>query len=740
MTTTSEKEFIVSLELTPRLIEDKTVERFDFNANLNQGFLKLNGVHNEIPLIVFPITLDKYTHEVKNEDIESLEKRLEEEYNVESYDITSIVEVFYIANNNKKILQTVKEYQIWKFLQQEQQQEEESQQQQEYDTVSTTLRMHDGIAKPKGTIIGMSKIYKAISKVSFYCDHCYQVVEKELEPPVFSIRSVDKRCNNCNRLSKNSVDPEHKNVVRIELQDSESFSDMDRLPVFLFDENTEGIRMGEMVTISGTVRIKDDGKLMHSCLYGESIKYLNREDFTLTEMDKDAIQRFVRITGAKNKTVDKLVEMFDPSIIGYEHVKKGLFMSEVNTSETASIKEKIPCLLIGDPGNAKSALVKRSTELLPGSNYISAQNSSGKSLTAIIDKAEDNLILRLGPVPQAKDAISGLNELGRTSMEDQSHLLDVMQEEEFTKTSYGFHTRIKSPVTIIASANPLGSSTWKDDDKIDLNEFPILRPLLDRIDLKFIFRDRTDPNEIREFAKKYSEMLYKKEKGLLPDYTTFLIKYIKYARQLKPELTDEARIMLQDFYVNIKIKGYGSDRVLITLHKLIKAIARLKLKEEADEDDAKEVMEFYNVMLLNFQKQVVVSQSLKDIAYNECITVLKDIKDVSNGITLEDLVEIICKRNEQLAHYFGYGKISLQIKHNRKTRNLLDLLLNNSKVKKVGDKPIVLQWLSDLSDASDSVKGIQLKKDGHIYLKSDQQERHIGHIGHLEQEQEQEEE
>jgi len=235
-------------------------------------------------------------------------------------------------------------------------------------------------------------------------------------------------------------------------------------------------------------------------------------------------------------------------------------------------------------------------------------------------------------------------------------------------------------------------------------------------------------------------MLYKKEKGLLPDYTTFLIKYIKYARQLKPELTDEARIMLQDFYVNIKIKGYGSDRVLITLHKLIKAIARLKLKEEADEDDAKEVMEFYNVMLLNFQKQVVVSQSLKDIAYNECITVLKDIKDVSNGITLEDLVEIICKRNEQLAHYFGYGKISLQIKHNRKTRNLLDLLLNNSKVKKVGDKPIVLQWLSDLSDASDSVKGIQLKKDGHIYLKSDQQERHIGHIGHLEQEQEQEEE
>lgn len=39
----------------------------------------------------------------------------------------------------------------------------------------------------------------------------------------------------------------------------------------------------------------------------------------------------------------------------------------------------------------------------------------------------------------------------------------------------------------------------------------------------------------------------------------------------------------------------------------------MKLKEIVDEEDAKEVMEFYNVMLVTFQKSVVISQSPRDL-------------------------------------------------------------------------------------------------------------------------------
>jgi hypothetical protein len=50
-------------------------------------------------------------------------------------------------------------------------------------------------------------------------------------------------------------------------------------------------------------------------------------------------------------------------------------------------------------------------------------------------------------------------------------------------------------------------------------------------------------------------------------------------------LTDEARTMLKDFYKQISLNGFSSPRILITLFKLAKAIARLKLKEFADETD-----------------------------------------------------------------------------------------------------------------------------------------------------------
>lgn len=79
----------------------------------------------------------------------------------------------------------------------------------------------------------------------------------------------------------------------------------------------------------------------------------------------------------------------------------------------------------------------------------------------------------------------------------------------------------------------------------------------------------------------------------------------------------EARIMIRELYKEVSLKVFGSPRVFKTLLKVTKIIARLKFKEVADEEDAKETMQFYNVMLLGFQKNVVISQSPKDLAYQK---------------------------------------------------------------------------------------------------------------------------
>lgn len=65
----------------------------------------------------------------------------------------------------------------------------------------------------------------------------------------------------------------------------------------------------------------------------DSITYENRENIELTKQDTEAFLRFSDKFGSK--AIDKLVEMCDPAVIGYEHVKRGLLYSSVNTEEIA---------------------------------------------------------------------------------------------------------------------------------------------------------------------------------------------------------------------------------------------------------------------------------------------------------------------------------------------------------------------------------------------------------------------
>jgi DNA replicative helicase MCM subunit Mcm2 (Cdc46/Mcm family) len=110
-------------------------------------------------------------------------------------------------------------------------------------------------------------------------------------------------------------------------------------------------------------------------------------------------------------------------------------------------------------------LTREAVELISNSRYVTAQNASGKGITAIIDKEKDTTILRLGAVHQARDTVCCINEIGRMDYEDQGFLLDVMEEGSFIFDKYAIHLKVKSATTIIATANPMGMK-WNDPFKI----------------------------------------------------------------------------------------------------------------------------------------------------------------------------------------------------------------------------------------------------------------------------------
>ena len=181
----------------------------------------------------------------------------------------------------------------------------------------------------------------------------------------------------------------------------------------------------------------------------------------------------------------------------------------------------------------------------------------------------------------------------------------------------------------------------------------------------------------------------------IPDYSNFLRKYILYSKRRSPTLSDEAKSMLNEYWVKLASE-FGSRRILETLFRLASAISRLKLKEIIDEEDARETMEFYNAVLLQYQLVVKTPHNPRDVTYNECVTKLKEN---NQAITIEELVKMASERNEQVESYLcGNFKMS----KNWKIRPVLTMLINHDCIKQKQQKPIVIQWI-DLHSKNEAV-------------------------------------
>jgi len=584
-------------------------------------------------------------------------------------------------------------------------------------SISECLRRHSGDVKVNGTITSISRLYKMIKSVTYECKICDYLVPINYEVPVDQTKI--KNCGNC-RVPMKETNHEYVNAVKVEIQDSDTFSEIEKLSCILFDENTKDIQIGSKVTVEGTIQIiKPSNRKSLPYLYSSYIQYENKQKFKLSESDIKEVQDFVQ--SKNNSIIESLTEMFAPSVIGLDIIKKGLLLSAVSTSEEINVngnRDRLHVLLVGNPGIGKSKLIRESGGLVQNSRFESSQHASGKSLTAIVSKEDEDYCLRTGPVPLARGAICVLNEIGRTTAEDQGFLLDVMEEGEFTINKYGINSKIKSPTVIVASANPTNPIN-NIDDKIDINQIPIIKPVIDRFDLVFVLRDSNDEEGLRKYAQQRMDNLTE----TAPNHNTYLKKHIAYSKQFNPVLTDDAKTIIVEYYVRITQSSrqisikFRSKRTLETLVRIAKCISKLKLKNEINEYDAREALEFFNAVIYQYAESIV---SIPDNPRNLAVSIFTDIlKNSSAAYSLEELANRACKINEYVKSYLLGNKDNnnnnhhyhnlFTLEHNRKLRGVYDLLIDNPHITKINDKPIVLQWkishsLSDITDTYDIQK------------------------------------
>lgn len=514
------------------------------------------------------------------------------------------------------------------------------------------------------------------------------------------------------------VTPEFVSAVDIEVSDPNSLQDLDKLRYILFAGNTKDVGIGENVTILGTIHMHTPkiGGPTYPVAYADNVQYVDREQEELTRLDIEAIKRFRKRFSDDSALTNKLVSMMACNVIGHNNIKEGiLYMVSNAKPDKRERRERIHGAIISMPGRAKTALLMYATKLMTRSTFETAQMATGLSLLAIVEKEGEMKILRLGPV--ARSLFASIDEFNKLNNIDQEKFYGLMQEGYFTSNKFGRNQRIVAPVTILASMNPPEGSTLSTDGRIDLADMNVIRPIWDRFDLKLYIPPMRDEKERRELANAKADL----EGREIPDYSKFIKKWLMYAKQhFNPKLTEEAKSIRVEAYMEMsKYNSAISPRRLDALFNLARARARLLLKSVAGPEDARAIVEFYGMMIKDYETGTIAPRDPIDIGVDECMRILNEsiLGNEPVAYTQEELFIKMCESNPQVDKYLRCGVAKRNVfdrSNNKKARAIYErLMAKHPEIQVVSKSPTTLllplsknkdKAQSDQSDQSDRSK------------------------------------
>ncbi|CAH8850447.1 unnamed protein product [Trichobilharzia szidati] len=260
-------------------------------------------------------------------------------------------------------------------------------------------------------------------------------------------------------------------------------------------------------------------------------------------------------------------------------------------------------LLIGDPGTAKSVLLRGCTALCERAVLTAATGTTAAGLTATAVRDSSGWTLDAGALVLADGGLCAIDEFTALHGAHRAAVHEAMEQQTISLAKAGLMARLNCRCSVLAAANPTPSSVASGSE-----DFGLPTPLLSRFDLIWRLVDPIDSVEwdrrIANFVldldqPRNSTMNNGKNKQRLWS-TNDLKEYFVWIRdRFKPQLTLAAANLLQRYYVwqrsqmsavcdDITAGAHGRRtlRLLESLVRLTKAHARLMCRNEAVVEDA----------------------------------------------------------------------------------------------------------------------------------------------------------
>jgi len=504
-----------------------------------------------------------------------------------------------------------------------------------FPTYTNLYRCNTQIGKLVSLDVFVRKVkqkYKLLTKGVFKCRRCEHLMSVEQKYHEGLQEPIVCENENCGRttgqtsfqfLQESSEFIEAEDITLEDPLGDSTGHEPYQMLCLATDDLTQKIKPGQHIRVNGIFKVisrysRHNKKSLkfQSYLLAHSFENLTTsfEHIKINKNEEKAIIAFSKSPGLRYN----IKRMIAPFIFGCDEIKHALALFLFGGVEKYHKfghhkRGDFHILLIGDPGLAKSQLLKFVAKVAPKGIYGSGKSSTDAGLTSTAKQDEDGWYIEAGLLPQADQGVACIDEIDKMRDTDRNSIHEVMEQQTVSGAKAGIVYELLARCGILAAANPKEGRfdpmvpllDQTDLGSVLMSRFALIFPLEDKIDeyldSQIAEHILTTSSALRDSMEEYadsSEEVNSAESILnLPMELDMFIKYIAYAKQLyHPKIPEKIQDKIRKFYVTKRLEGKPTDydqinstpltpRQVEDIIRLVEASARMRLSDVANEDD-----------------------------------------------------------------------------------------------------------------------------------------------------------
>jgi len=528
------------------------------------------------------------------------------------------------------------------------------------DSIRDIRKIHlNTLIKVSGVVTRRTGVFPQLKSVKYDCGRCGFILGPYIVPPSGDVKpSSCPECQGKGPFTPNLEQTLYRNYQKMTLQESPGTVPAGRLPrtkeVILLNDLIDSARPGEEVEVTGVYQNTYDS----SAQFGNGFpvfstqlmaNHISKKDDEhgsdrITEDEEMQIRRLAR----DPRIVQRIARSIAPSIYGHEDIKTALACSMFggvvkDVQGKHRVRGDINCLLLGDPGMAKSQFLKYIQKVAHRAVYTTGQGASAVGLTAAVhrDQVTREWTLEGGALVLADNGICMIDEFDKMNDQDRTSIHEAMEQQSISISKAGIVTTLQARCAVVAAANPIrGRYDPSESFAANVN---LTEPILSRFDICCVVRDIVDPDKDQHLADHVTQSHcrshpeYQAKQEDLPKVENaddvipqdLLKKYILYSkRTCKPKMQDVDQEKIIQLYQELRKESMHTGghpiavRHIESIIRMSEAFAKIRLQDFVGDEDVNMAIRVMLESFINSQKFQIMNAMRK--TFSRFLTYKKD--------------------------------------------------------------------------------------------------------------------